>query len=69
MSIESRLSRLESREGPGCPECRRKLAVPRVFYPDDSDPDPQPEHCPRCGRPLGVVIRVVYEEEGEGAYS
>jgi len=62
MSIKDRIRRLES--GRGCPECHLKPRVQYVAYPGDDFPEP--EHCPRCGRPLGFVIEVVYEEEGGG---
>jgi hypothetical protein len=65
--IRSRLRRLEDRcDSEGCPECRLKPEVPLVFYPDQDDHPPEPERCPRCSRLLGCVIRVEYEEEGEG---
>ena len=63
MSIRGRLRRLED-ESRGCPECHLKPQVNYVGYPGEELPDP--EHCPRCGRPLGFVIQVVYEGEGEG---
>jgi hypothetical protein len=75
MSVKDRLRRLE-RGAESCPECRHKPEVAYVYYPDEGDPVPDPEHCPECGRALGFVIRVVYEEDrflakdlslGEGA--
>jgi hypothetical protein len=63
-SMNSRLRRLEERAG--CPECRHKPEGIRVVY-DEGQPIPEPERCPRCHRPLEVVIKVVYDdEEGEG---
>jgi hypothetical protein len=65
MSIEGRIRRLEDRRG--CPECYLEPDVIHVVYPDEGDHDRDPEWCPRCGRSLGFVIRVVYEgEEGGG---
>jgi hypothetical protein len=64
-SMNRRLRRLEERAG--CPECHGKPEALHVYYPDKGEPVPEPEHCPSCGRPLGVVLRVVYaDEEGEG---
>ncbi len=67
MSIKDRLRRLEVAKlgGPGCPECRRTPTAPRVFYPGQGDPEPEPERCPKCGRTLGPLIAVVYEGEAE----
>jgi hypothetical protein len=62
VSIRERLRRLEDR-GPSCPECRLSPEVPLVVYPDEGDPTPEPECCPKCGRSLGFVIQVVYEED------
>jgi hypothetical protein len=68
--IKNRLRRLEDRDGSGeagCPECYLKPQAPRVFYPGEGEPRPEPERCPECGRLLGPLFRVVYEdEEGEG---
>jgi hypothetical protein len=69
--IEGRLRRLEERGGccSGCglvPDGHGRIAVIDEEYPEkgfDGDPD---ETCARCGRPLYTVIKVVYEEEGEG---
>ena len=66
MSIKNRLRRLEGKDGPPCPECHLKPTVPLPFYPDEGESEPQPEYCPSCSRALTVIIRVVYEEEGEG---
>jgi len=74
-SIDSRLRRLEE-QGNRCSECghapdeRRPPAVVDEEHPDKSfDGDPT-ETCARCGRPLYVVLRVVYDppagEEGGG---
>lgn len=68
--IKNRLRRLEYRDGSGeagCPECNLKPQAPRVYSPGEGDPQPEPERCPSCGRLLGPLIAVVYEdEEGEG---
>jgi hypothetical protein len=64
VSIRERLRHLEDRGG--CPECYLKPEAVHVYYPDEGDPVPEPECCPKCGRALGVVLRVQYE--GEGAY-
>ena len=62
--LNSRLRRLEERVG--CPECSLKPEGILVVY-DDGQPIPEAECCPRCQRPLEVVIEVVYDdEEGEG---
>ncbi len=62
MSIRDRIRRLE--DGQRCPECTEPDPV-RAVYP--SDPEPEPEHCPGCGRSVGVIIRVEYEGEEGGA--
>jgi hypothetical protein len=62
VSIRERLRHLEDRGG--CPECRMRSEVAHVVYPDEGDPTPELEHCPKCGRSLGFVIQVVYEGEG-----
>ena len=64
-SIDSRLRRLEERGG--CPECHGKPEAIHAYYPSEGEPEPEPERCPVCGRPLGIVLRVVYDGEGEGA--
>ena len=64
MSIKDRVRRLEGRSGPACPECRMRPEVTHVVYPEEGDPTPEPECCPKCDRTLGVVIQVVYEGEG-----
>jgi hypothetical protein len=65
MSLKERIRRLEDRGG--CLGCRNTPPVTHVVYPEDAVQDPEPERCPKCGRVLGVIIRVVYEGEGEGA--
>ena len=62
MSIKDRISRLEDRTG--CSECYLKPETVHVYYPDEGDPTSEPECCPKCGRTLGIVIRVEYEGEG-----
>jgi ribosomal protein S14 len=67
--LNSRLRRVEASasEASGrCPECYREPGFARgdVFYPEKGEPKPEPPACPGCGRPLGYVIKVVYEGEG-----
>jgi hypothetical protein len=59
--LKSRLRRLEGHAGDGCPECHDKPEGIRVAY-DEGEPIPEPERCPRCHRPLEVLIRVVYDD-------
>ncbi len=76
-NVQSRLERLEAsaRSGPSgrCPECGLGLEEPwRIVLIDDGTPaegfpDDPAERCSRCGRALWCVIRLVYDEEGEGA--
>jgi hypothetical protein len=71
--IKGRLRRLEerSRGGP-CPGCGLSPDEPgRIVLIDDGRPaegfpDDPAECCERCGRYLWCVIRLVYDEEGEG---
>jgi hypothetical protein len=66
MSIKDRIRRLEGRGSAACPECRNTRPAINAVYPEDQEPSP--EYCPRCGRSLTIVIRVLYEDlEGEGA--
>jgi len=59
------MRRLEGSGELRCPECYLKPQTPQVVYPGEQAPEP--ERCPRCLRPLGFVLRVVYDgEEGEG---
>jgi hypothetical protein len=62
VSIKSRLRTLEGRDSPGCYQCRNTPPTIHAYYPGEKKPEP--ELCPRCGRSLGVIFRVVYEEEG-----
>jgi hypothetical protein len=65
MSTKNRLRRLEDLTRGSCSECRNAPPVIHAVYPDEEEPEP--ESCPGCGRSLGVVIRVVYEDvRGEG---
>jgi hypothetical protein len=65
--IKSRLRRLESDQR-GCPECYQlryhKARVVHFYYPGEGEEPPEEEACPRCGRSLGVVLKVEYEGEG-----
>jgi hypothetical protein len=65
VGIKDRLRRLEDRYGPACPECYLKPQRVYAVYPEDEH-YPEVEHCLECGRSLGVVFRIVYEEEGGG---
>jgi hypothetical protein len=60
--ITSRLRRLEERALGRCPECHGKPQEIHAFYPDKGEPVPEPERCGGCGRSLGVVLRVVYDD-------
>jgi hypothetical protein len=64
MSLKDRVRRLEAENARRCQECRDTPLATHAVYPAEEEPDP--EHCRRCGRSLGVVIRVVYEDQGEG---
>jgi hypothetical protein len=61
-SIDSRLTRLEEQGHRGCPECSGTASYVVVYGTDT----PSQKACPACGRPL-VVLRLVFDEEGEGA--
>ena len=73
--IKGRLRRLEGRmmQGGRCPECGRWPHEPGHFAiiddgtPAEGFPANPAERCSRCDRPLWCVVRLVYEEEGEGA--
>jgi hypothetical protein len=66
MSIKGRVQRLQARLAGACPECHGKPQAIDAYYPDEGEPAPEPECCSGCGRQLQTVIRVVYDEEGEG---
>ena len=72
--IKGRLRRLEGRmQGARCPECGLTPDGPgRIALIDDGGPaegfaDDPGELCEGCGRALWWVVRIVYDEEGEGA--
>ena len=74
MSFSRRtLRRLERRGLRPCPECGLPPEGPGCIVlindgtPAEGFPDDPEERCSRCGRPLWCVIRLVYDEEGEGA--
>ena len=67
MGIDSRLRRLQARLAGACPECHGKPQAIHPYYPSKGEPVPEPERCSGCGRPLGIILRVVYDGEGEGA--
>ena len=60
--IDSRLKKLEEQGHRGCPECSGTASYVVVYGTDT----PSQKACPACGRPL-VVLRLVFDEEGEGA--
>ncbi len=62
--LDSRIRRLETENAKSCQECREAPSAIHVAYPGEQEP--HPECCPGCGRSLRVVIRVVYEDQGEG---
>jgi hypothetical protein len=67
--IRNRLRRLEDGDGSeGCPECYLRPQAPRVYYPGEGDPRPEPERCSGCDRLLGPLIAVAYEDEEGGGY-
>jgi NAD-dependent SIR2 family protein deacetylase len=66
VSIKGRIEHLQARLAGACSECHHKPEVIHVFYPEKGDPKPEPPTCSSCGRSLGVVFRVVYEDEGRG---
>jgi hypothetical protein len=66
VSITGRVKRLQARLAGACPECYGKPHGLYPYYPDKGEPVPEPERCSGCARPLGVVLRVVYDGEGEG---
>ena len=59
MSIKDRVRRL-GKTPTRCPECWSAPPTIHAVYPGEEEPDL--EYCPECGRPLGVIIRVVYDE-------
>jgi len=73
--INSRLRRIESasRRSYRCPECGLTpdepghIALIDDGTPAEGFPDDPEERCERCARPLWCVLRLVYDEEGEGA--
>ena len=67
VSIIGRVRRLQARLAGACPECHGKPQAIHAYYSGKGEPVPKPERCPGCGRPLGVILRVVYDGEGEGA--
>jgi hypothetical protein len=50
VTLSARLARLE-RQRPAC--CGDAVTLLRLA---DGDPPPEPEVCPRCGRPMGRVL-------------
>lgn len=67
MSIDHRLRRLE-RNGRVCPACYHEPERCYAYYPGEGEERPEPPTCPRCARPLGVVIAVLYEGGGGISY-
>jgi hypothetical protein len=68
--IKSRLRRIElaARRSYRCPECGLSPDGPgRIVY--DRIPEGEPEHCPKCGRWLWFVIKVVSSGDSEGGGS
>jgi hypothetical protein len=62
MGVKSRIRRLEDRFG--CSECCLKSEAIHVVYPEEGNHALELEHCPKCSRPLGYILTVLYEGEG-----
>ncbi len=60
--IKNRLRRIEeAARGGACPECELRPDGPGyiTYHEDEGRPENADERCPRCGRHLWTVIRVV----------
>ena len=63
MNIDGRLRRLEDAAGltgTGCPDCAGRE---RTCVRTPGEADPEPVACPRCGRDLLTVIRIVFVKQ------
>ncbi len=67
MSIVRRVERLEQALRAGrCPACADRPPSFVVRGDADGTPrEPDPSPCLRCGRPPLVVVRCVYDDEGD----
>ncbi len=62
MGLRDRMRRLEQRASSGCPECDRLPGEADRIIVMKEEERPEQEYCPRCGRPLLVIIQVVQDD-------
>jgi hypothetical protein len=61
--VQRRLRHIESAvRSSGCSECKDVPLRTYSYCPDEGEEKPEPEHCPSCGRWLGVILKLVYED-------